>query len=489
MRRPTPLFMATMFLLAALLAYTAYRACALSMTHDESVSFLWFQNIDVLSCFFEKSCWPTANNHLLNTWAWQQSMRLFGISEWALRLPNVLAHLIYLLCSLGIILAVTRRFWIALAGIALLNFNPYLLDFFSLARGYGLSVGLCMGSLYAFMAFFRHGRWPALLASYLLAALAVLANFVAFNFLASLWGAMFIMSLIQEKTGTISFRFRWRQQLRMNAIPLVIGLVLALLLYRPIRYLQEAKEFHYGAERLWMTFRSIVQSSLYDNRYFAADTLWIFFLFYGILISLALAGAFWFYYRKPEEAWRKQYLATALLFLTSCIVMAAQHYLLGSNYLEGRKALHFIPLSGLLFFFMLYGVCSAHLNGWAAKLGAGLCLLLPAYHLGRSFNLSHCYEWRFDQSTRDMVKYLDAQITPGQAPATMGAYWMFQPTATFYHQVLGIRSFAAPPFVGGDTLNPGPDFFYLFESQAPQLEGRYTVLKKFSGGMVLMRRK
>ncbi|HQU61222.1 MAG TPA: hypothetical protein PLU64_18565, partial [Saprospiraceae bacterium] len=76
-------------LLFALLAYTSYRAYALSLTHDESVSFLWFQHIDVLSCFFEKGCWPTANNHLLNTWAWQQSVKIFGISEWAIRLPNV----------------------------------------------------------------------------------------------------------------------------------------------------------------------------------------------------------------------------------------------------------------------------------------------------------------------------------------------------------------------------------------------------------------
>lgn len=476
-------------LLFALLIYTSYRAYALSLTHDESVSFLWFQHIDVLSCFFEKGCWPTANNHLLNTWAWQQSVHLLGISEWAIRLPNVLSHLLYLLCSLALVRSVTRQFWISLAGFALLNFNPYLLDFFSLARGYGLGMGLCMASIYAFFTYLRHERWPPLLAAYGLAALAVLSNFVMFNFLASLWATVFVISLLEKGRGPVRISFNWRQQLKMNAIPLGISTILGLLLYWPLRYLQEGSEFKYGAEQFWMTFQSVVRDSLYNNNYFSKDTLLIFSILYGVFIIFALAGAFWFFFRKPEESWRRLYLASALLFGMSCLVMITQHYLLGSNYLEDRKALVFLPLSGLLFFFLLYGLAQHLSQGPMVHFAAGFSALLLGFHLGRSANLHHCMEWRYDQSTREMVEYLDKHVPSGRAPATLGAYWMFQPTATFYHQVRGIQSFEAPPFIGGDALASGPDFFYVFEGQRTQLGDQYVVERKFKGGTVLLRRK
>jgi len=43
----------------------------------------------------------TANNHLLNTALMQLCSTLFGNSELSLRLPNVLAHAVYLACSLA----------------------------------------------------------------------------------------------------------------------------------------------------------------------------------------------------------------------------------------------------------------------------------------------------------------------------------------------------------------------------------------------------
>ncbi|MCB0598169.1 MAG: hypothetical protein KDD28_29090, partial [Phaeodactylibacter sp.] len=134
-------------LLGALLAYTSYRAATLSMTHDESASYNWFRDTNIFTCFYSKDCWYNANNHLLNTWGWQQTVRLLGVSEWTVRLPNLLAHLLYLLCSLAVVRSVADRFWVGLAGFAFINFNPYLLEFFGLARGYGLVAGLSMASM------------------------------------------------------------------------------------------------------------------------------------------------------------------------------------------------------------------------------------------------------------------------------------------------------------------------------------------------------
>ncbi len=490
MRRPTVFMAVSTLLILGLLAYTSYRAANLSLTHDESTSYNWFHDTNIFTCFYSKDCWYNANNHLLNTWGLQQSVRLFGPSEWAIRLPNLLAHLLYLICSLTVVRSVASRFWVGVAGLAFLNFNPYLLEFFGLARGYGLVAGLSMASIFSLFVFLRNNRWPALLASYLLAALAVLANFTALNFLASLWGAGFLMSLFRQGSRPGKIGFRWRRQLWMNALPLAVSAILAILLYRPIQFLQDTGDFDaYGTSSFVTAFRSVVENSLYGINYLSGDTVPVFTLLYGVMIISALAGAFWFFFRAPEQAWRQQYLATAFLFLMSCLVMTAQHHILGSNYLEGRKALLFITLSGLLFFFLLHGLAE---TGFSSRLSGTLCalaFLLLGYHLFRAGNLEYSREWWYDKNTREMVLYLDSLIPPGRAPVALGVSSMFQPTTAFYHKAFGLDSFTAPPYQGEIQADGRYDFYYVSDDKIPQLEEKYEVEKRFEWGRSLLRRK
>jgi hypothetical protein len=74
-----------------------------------------------------------------------------------------------------------------LAGFLVLNLNPYLFEYFSLSRGYGLSVGLLMGALY-FLLELADPRSPAnaqptrpLSRALLLSTAAVVANFALLN--------------------------------------------------------------------------------------------------------------------------------------------------------------------------------------------------------------------------------------------------------------------------------------------------------------------
>ncbi|MCB0549399.1 MAG: hypothetical protein KDD19_17620 [Phaeodactylibacter sp.] len=487
-----PRFQALFFglLLCITMTYTSYRAATLSMTHDESTSYNWFHDTNVATCFYSKDCWYNANNHLLNTWGWQRTTRLLGVSEWTMRLPNLLAHLLYLLCSLAIVRAVAPRFWVGMAGLALINFNPYLLEFFGLARGYGLSAGLSMASILALFLFLRNNRWPALLASYLLAALAVLANFVALNYLASLWGTVFLLSLFRQGAQPGKLGFRWQQQLWMNTIPIVLCILLAVLLYRPIQFLHGTGDFDsYGTSSFVAAFRSVVENSLYGARYFAKDTVFVFTILYTIAIVPALAGAFWFFFRAPEQNWRQQYLATALLFLLSSIVMTVQHHVLGSNYLEGRKALLFISLSGLLFFFLLHGLAEMYFRPRLADVLAALFAVLAVYHLARAGNLDYSREWWYDKNTREMILYLNTTVPPENAPVELGVADMFQPTTSFYQQAWEVKVFT-PPFYSSEIHTDGRfDFYYVFDSQIPLLEEKYEVEKRFTGGQSLLRKR
>ena len=60
---------------------------------------------------------------------------LFGYTEFALRLPNVLAFFLYAWFCLKI-LGLSKSSFIKLVSVAICLLNPYLIEFFSLARGY-----------------------------------------------------------------------------------------------------------------------------------------------------------------------------------------------------------------------------------------------------------------------------------------------------------------------------------------------------------------
>src|ERR1041385_7728483 len=84
----------------------------------------------------------SANNHLLNTWLMKCSVWFFGDSEFALRLPNVLCGGIFLAAAMKLAEKMFEKKWMVFSAFILLTFNPYLLDFFSTARGYGISLAL-----------------------------------------------------------------------------------------------------------------------------------------------------------------------------------------------------------------------------------------------------------------------------------------------------------------------------------------------------------
>ena len=134
-----------------LFCYTLTRAYLLCFTWDESYSYLEY---------VRHSSWlqphlnnMSANDHSLNTWLMKICSGSFGISELSLRLPNLFAHLFYLFFSTQLVRVFSSNIHKLLAFV-LLNCNPYILDFFSAARGYGLSMGLIMAALYFLVSFF-----------------------------------------------------------------------------------------------------------------------------------------------------------------------------------------------------------------------------------------------------------------------------------------------------------------------------------------------
>src|ERR1019366_6368580 len=129
--------------LAALLAVNLYRAMTQSVTPGEAWNYDRFIGpscTEALSRF-------DVNNHVLNTLLVRISTAGFHLTELSLRLPSLLAGVLYL----WVVFRMARR-WFGdgpafLAVVGLLTLNPIVVDALSEARGYGMALASWMLAL------------------------------------------------------------------------------------------------------------------------------------------------------------------------------------------------------------------------------------------------------------------------------------------------------------------------------------------------------
>lgn len=474
------------FLAAALLAYTTLRAARLSMTHDECGSWTIWTDFPIFKCYYSADCWGTANLHWLYVLLMKLSISLFGNSELAIRLPALLGHLVYLVFSWRLVTTWTNRPWLALFGFILLNTNAYLLEFSSLARGYGLAMAMLVISLYFSGRYVQTGKTWAIAGAFGGAFLAVLSNFTLLNYYACLLavlGALVLFRFFRKEER------RWASLLRPASLALLITGVLAWLVYRPLGFLMERGEFEYGAGSFWETFHSTVRNSTYGGRYLHTYNV----EFFGGLLVLLLLWALIFsvrnFLKKPDGAREQFLLAANLLPLTASIAAVVQHHLLGTQYQVNRTALMFIPLCALPVFLFFANFLEKKTNLLRAFLPAMIGIFCVV-HFGRVAQLDFTSEWGYDAQTKNMVFYLDKKIPEG-TKVKLGVHWIYHPSSTYYFKTRGFE-FAELPLVYSKELRKDSyyDYYYVQPSDVPDLEqAGYEVEKRFSWVGALMRRK
>jgi hypothetical protein len=184
---------------AGFFTYAVLRAARAPITFDEAATQLTYLSSGVFAVFDLRS----ANNHFLYTLLARLTGIFAGSGELGLRLPSLLGYLLYL----GFSWAILKRFFgrfLALAGFLLLNLNPFVLEFFSLGRGYGLALGFEMAAMYSYLVFLDSNRRArdagnrALAASLLLALVSALANLSFLNLLMGLWVFTILLFLIRN---------------------------------------------------------------------------------------------------------------------------------------------------------------------------------------------------------------------------------------------------------------------------------------------------
>lgn len=124
--------------------YILIRATTLTLTHDEAYTFLYCINPRDYTDTF------VANNHLLNTYLVLIFTSLFGNSELIIRIPALLGSIFYLIGTYKTSKLLFRDTIFLPISVVLLIFNPLILEFLPLSRGYSLALGLMVMGLYFF---------------------------------------------------------------------------------------------------------------------------------------------------------------------------------------------------------------------------------------------------------------------------------------------------------------------------------------------------
>ncbi len=392
--------------------YVLARAITVGVTYDEAWTLMDFVPISVEHIL---SCNPCdANNHILNTllikWLY-----LFTPDTlfWA-RVPNVLAFLLYIIVGHKIGKKYLPQPFGQLFFLLMLA-NPFLLDFFSLARGYGLSIGLMMASVLVLLQFRDSLSWKQGVAALGLASLAVLANFALLNF----WfGAFFVLHFFALKEG-----FNKALTMKLLYGSLLMSLVLLAIMYEPVRKLLIQDGFYFGGKMGFYqeTINTLTRYSLYDPDS-ATMSKWVSGILTSILAISVFLGLRGFSSFKA--------FAFSKATLISCLVgipilsNIMQYVLLDTLYLIARTALFYFPLLVAL---LLFWMAETQKPIYTA-INIGFGVLIAMAFTGNLLwvgGFKKTITWEFDAYNKEILTNLQMQAQAENETYTIGAVRLY----------------------------------------------------------------
>ncbi|MGV3613472.1 MAG: hypothetical protein ACO1N0_21110 [Fluviicola sp.] len=448
------------FYLGLLLAFTyvIIRGFTVGITHDEALTYKIIRGDEIYK--------GTANHHWLNTQLSTLSIYFFGAKEFALRLPNILSFGIFWFFLFRIAKTFLKSSATQLALLLFLCGNPFILDFFSLCRGYGLSLAFVTASLfYLFktVSLKSDSRVQHYFLGTGFAILALSANLNTLNYFLVALALMLLCLLVFKPKNWV---------LLLTSLIILSGITLFFSLDR-LFFLRAKDELYFGTTNIHTTIDSLICSSFYFRDGFAHVQI-LRYLLYGLILLIIFLVI------------RKKSLFTpgafSLMVLTGVFAaLIAEHLLFDSLYPLNRSSLYLYPI--LLLALLL------NLESWKYKvvrwlfLTISLCFVLVNTLF---YNFKVTTTWPEDQHVKEVMLLIKKDI-PDESVHTAECFWLYEPAVNYYrleYQV-PIRE------VFREDLKYEAEYLLFFETiQLPDMKG-YRILKNYSrkSGLVLYKRK
>ena len=415
----------------SIFCFVIYKSATTSLTHDESFTYLHFIPQKFMDIISYKT--PYTNNHILNTLLIKGSEYLFGNSELAIRLPNNLSLILYLTYTFLLLRKMNRQ--LIILPFLLMILNPYLIDFFGLARGYGLSIAFLMMSLYHLLNFFEKDKKKDLMLFNLGAFLAIFSYFTLVYFYLSALIIFNLLLFVGKKNHNSGNLFRWI--FKQNVINLVFLIFIFLTAFEPFRRTMKSVPIDFGGKTglIHDTIRSLLIKS-----YMGLPAFWISILT-GFICAVILALFLYLVYivvrRNLSEMDRlKPVIIVNWLTVLTAILICLAHYIIDMDFPIQRFAIFIYPL------IMLNIISLTCLRIHKFKnIFTGLIVLLAiltVVNFGCKLNIRYYYDWTYDADTKSAMRALvqDYEQQPDkEAPISLGVSWIFEPTMNYYRQL------------------------------------------------------
>ncbi|MGD2035248.1 MAG: hypothetical protein PVF73_09350, partial [Bacteroidales bacterium] len=180
-----------------------YKAVTFPVVNDETPTATYYFHNTVWEIMMYPDHWP--NNHILNTLLTKFFIILFGNEPLVIRLPNLLSFLMYAFAIFRINKLVLKEESVFFLPATLFFVtNPYLLDFFGLCRGYGMSSAFATLSVSYLISGYSDSKPGSVWLAYLLSILASYANFTLLIFWCTIiffvWFYFFLRSGIKIRS-------------------------------------------------------------------------------------------------------------------------------------------------------------------------------------------------------------------------------------------------------------------------------------------------
>jgi len=468
-------------LLIGVFAANVYRARKQSFTADEALTYNNYVSTPLRAALTDFD----ANNHMLNTLLEKASAAIFGVSEFTLRLPSLAGGGLYLT---AVFLLCRRLFGdgpLLLVAVATLALNPFVLDFLSAARGYGMALGLFLWALELVLRYLDEARTERLFAASIALALAVAANLtLAFSGVA----------LVAAVAAMLARRREWRTLVDGFLLP---GFLLAFLLLAIPLSRAERGSFYVGSPTLAGTVDSLVVMSLYHSSPSQSDPepailplrLWLRITTLRLAPAVpaisALALALLLFRRRGLWSPEQRFAAlTAATFVGSLLLAATAHIGLGFPYPIGRTGLYLIPLFSLACFGLLRLTAR---NRWAARilLPAGAAFFsLCVFQFARQWNATYYLEWLYDADTKQIIHLIDGLRDRTRSSVSVSATWPVVVTVDFYRRSQHLEWLDLKQ----RQINKDPAEFYVLAADELDLAKQFDVVFRDDfAGVVLAR--
>lgn len=383
----------------SLICFVVLRAIYVPLVHDEIATFYYYIQSFEFNPF--SGAHADANNHILNSLLSSVSYNLFGYSNFSLRLPNVLSFLLYLVAIWKISKHFSHAFlrWMyVVASLGML----YFIQFFSLSRGYGISMAFLMFAIYALLELYTRTSLKHSIYFSVGILLAISANLTLLPLGLLLYTVAVFLTTLNRNTVSLPFKFR----LKTIIIHFITALIIAVFVFLSFQMKAEGSLYYGNANGFWLnTVLSLLELLFESSSQLVQISFLILFSFFLFLTVLLLVkkGTLFFTH--------KQGLFSISLFGT-LIGVYLLHIVLDVNYPVDRVGLYFVPFFVGALFFTIDQFDSPF------KYFGFIALILPI-HFCLNLNVNYTSLWKKEYIPDSFYEYIAKAESETKYPATI----------------------------------------------------------------------